>query len=181
MYSKVTRKPCSLHSGPPATPSTHLAQCPIILVSLTVFLLLATSLWLFCNYQFVPLNPFTFFTTLPKSHPSDSCQSVHCLWVCSSFIYLFFRFHTEVKSYGICLSLTGFLTLEEKLVAFHHWLSWLSILLRVLTINECWILATALSASNVVYHIARFVDVESTLYPWSKSHWSWCMILLMRC
>ena len=45
-----------------------------------------TSLWLFCNYQFVLLNPFTFFTQSTRPLPlwQPSVCSLH-LWVCFSF------------------------------------------------------------------------------------------------
>ena len=48
--------------------------------------------WLFCTYQFVLLNPFTFFTPFPGPLPSGKCSLY--LWVCfcpaCSFILFFF-------------------------------------------------------------------------------------------
>ena len=70
MYSKVARKPSTLQSGPPGTPSSHLAPCPMLSTLLIIFpMLQSASLWLFWNYQFVLLNFFTLFTYSPNSFP----------------------------------------------------------------------------------------------------------------
>ena len=67
-------------SGLPRISSTHLAPYIIIIILLTVFpMLYCISLWLFCNCQFVLLNPFTFFHPvhqLPLSY--GNYRSVHC-------------------------------------------------------------------------------------------------------
>ena len=86
MYSKAARKPCTLSTEWfPATPGSHLTPYPFISVLLTIFpMLQCTSLGLFCNYQFVLSVPL----------PSDSCQSVLCIYeflLC--LIILFIRVH----------------------------------------------------------------------------------------
>ena len=45
------------------------------------------SVWLFCNYQFVLLNPFTVFTTLPNPHSSLATISPFSV---SMSLFLFF-------------------------------------------------------------------------------------------
>ena len=131
MYSIVVRQLYSLQSDSPNNSSTHLALCipyhyhwyhdiinDIITISLTTFLILYfTSSWLFCNCQFVYLNPFTFFTQCPNLPPlwQPSVCSLYP-WVCFRFVcsfILFFRFHIEVKSHGICVSLSDLLHLAQ--------------------------------------------------------------------
>ena len=57
--SIMVRQSCTLQSVPPNISSTHLALYIVITVVLTLFpLLYFTSLWLFCNCQFVLFNPF---------------------------------------------------------------------------------------------------------------------------
>lgn len=68
IYSEVARKPFTLQVGAAPAPSTHLAPYSVISTLLTVFSMLQNaSLWFFCNYQFVLLNPLTFLTQPPKS------------------------------------------------------------------------------------------------------------------
>ena len=77
--------------------STHLTPWIVITILLTIFpVLYFTSMWLFCIYQFVLINPFTSFTQSPKS-PSFRQPPVHssCIWVFLSFVCSFifwFRF-----------------------------------------------------------------------------------------
>ena len=71
------------------------------------------SLWAFCNYQSVLLDPFAFFSQFPTPLPlwQPSVCSLH-QWVCFNFVcsfILFFTLHIWVKSYGVCLSLTDLL------------------------------------------------------------------------
>ena len=80
--------------------SPHHCSCPWVMpVSLlaTPFpIVYLTSLWLFCNYLFVLLNPLTVLT-LPHT-PSPICQPSKCSpypWFCLSsswLLSLFFRF-----------------------------------------------------------------------------------------
>ena len=64
------------------------------------------------SMSFFPLIPSTFSPSL-QPLPSNSCQSVLCLYslfpfsLYILFVYLFIRFHTKVKTYGVCHSLTG--------------------------------------------------------------------------
>ena len=58
------------------------------------------------------MSPFSFLLdpSTPEPPPTSSCQHALHLWVSPHFpclLSLFIRFHTCVKSYGICLSLTG--------------------------------------------------------------------------
>ena len=60
--------------------SAHLAPYTVITILLSIFSILHfTSPWLFCNYQFVLLDPFTFFTIPPNPFPSGNCQNVLCI------------------------------------------------------------------------------------------------------
>lgn len=80
MHSKVLRKSCTLQSGPPSSSSTQLTPY-IVMILLNMFPMLPfISMWLFCNYQFVLLNPFTFFIQFPKPPPSANCESVLCIY-----------------------------------------------------------------------------------------------------
>ena len=64
----------------PSISSPHLAPHTVITILLTVFpMLYFTTLWLFCNYQFVLLNPFTFLFSwlkLLKWHTGSLCWEV---------------------------------------------------------------------------------------------------------
>ena len=109
MYRAVVRPLCNLRSDLPDSSSAHLTPYIVITILLTIFpVLYCKSLWLSCNCQLVPLSPFLFFTYTPNALYCGSHQNVLCIYefvsVCS-FILLF-RFHIEVKSYGICLSLS---------------------------------------------------------------------------
>ena len=71
-----------------------------------------TSPWLFCNYQSVLLNIFTFFIQFPISpclrQPLVcSLYLEACFFFACSFI-LFFRFHIYVKLFMVCFPLTCF-------------------------------------------------------------------------
>ena len=64
-----------IQSGPPDISSTHLAPYLFIIILLTVFsMLYFTSPGLFCDYQFILLNPFIFFIQSPTAAPHP------CLW-----------------------------------------------------------------------------------------------------
>ena len=72
----------------PIISSTQLAPYTVITILLTVIPKLHfTFSRLFYNYQFVLLNPFSFFTQPPNPHPFGNHQSVLC--VCKSLFYLF--------------------------------------------------------------------------------------------
>ena len=47
----------------------------------------------------------------------------------------------------------------------------------------CWddLIVFILQFVNVVYHTDWLSDIERCLYPWDKSTWSWCVILLIYC
>ena len=70
----------------------HRALCLLIRILLTIFpMLYFISPWLFCNYQSVLLNPFTFYTQAPKPLPSGNLQSVFCVYesISISFVHLY--------------------------------------------------------------------------------------------
>ena len=73
--------------------STHLAPYRVITkILLTIFFMLYfTSLWLFCNNQFVLLNPFTSFTHSPTSILSGNHYFGLCVYESVSilFVHLF--------------------------------------------------------------------------------------------
>ena len=87
--------------------SDHLSPYKGIAELLIMFpVLYITSQWtnLFCNWKFVPLNLLHLFHTTQQSPPLwwlPVCSLY--LWVCF-YLVLFFIFHIQVKSYGICLS-----------------------------------------------------------------------------
>ena len=65
---------------------------------------------------FLP-NPFIFFHPAPN-HPPLRQLSVSFMYPCFCFCFvhqfiLFFKFHISVRSYGICLSLTGLFHLAQ--------------------------------------------------------------------
>ena len=69
--------------------SAHLAPYIVIIILLTAFLMLYfTSLWLFCNYQFILLNLLTFFTQSTKL-PFIWQPSIYSLylWICFYFVF----------------------------------------------------------------------------------------------
>ena len=72
----------------------------VITLLFTVFpLLYFTSPWLFCNYQSVLLNPFTFFTQPPSYMVTINLFTVSMSWFLFSLLILFFRLHIQVKSF----------------------------------------------------------------------------------
>ena len=72
-YNIEIRRLYNLKSDHPNKSSTHLTPCIVITVLLTIFPMpYFTSPWLFCNWQFVLLDLFTFFTH-PLS-PPPICQ-----------------------------------------------------------------------------------------------------------
>ena len=69
----------------PGKSSVHLTPYVVVTILLTVFpLLYFTSLWLFCNYQFVLLNSFTFFThpsNLPLNWQMSKCSLYESIYI----------------------------------------------------------------------------------------------------
>ena len=86
-YRIVLRQSYTLQSGPLIlqVPTWHHT---VITMLVTVFPMLHfTSPWLYCNYQFVLLNPSTSFTY--SFHPFPFWKSPFlslCLWVCFNFV-----------------------------------------------------------------------------------------------
>ena len=131
---------------------THLAPYIVITILLTIFFMLYfTSLWLFCNYQFVLLNPFIFFTPTPLSHLATiKIFSVSmslflfflfvylfiyyfldciCKWKNMPFVFLCLTFHSVQYPFGSSMLL--------QMAKFHSF-SWLShIPLYVCTTSLC--------------------------------------------
>ena len=98
-YTPVIRHLCNFLSDHPDKSHTHLTPHTVIRILLSLFPMLHfTSLWLFCNNQFVLLNAFTFFTHSTK--PPFIWQLSICslyLWVffySASLFILFFRFNS---------------------------------------------------------------------------------------
>ena len=93
--------------------SSHLISPTVITIWLTVFPGLSfTTPWLFCNYPFALVNPFTFFTQPPHPLPiwkpwKCTLYLCACFWSACSFLRLLFRLHVQVKSRGICLSMSN--------------------------------------------------------------------------
>ena len=89
-------------SMPPSTQSHPYSlrqspyHCPFFLhiCSLaTMFpMLYFTSPWLFCNYHFILLNPFTFFTHPPDPLPSANHQNIFCVYDSVSGLFMYFVF-----------------------------------------------------------------------------------------
>ena len=82
--------------------STHLTPYIVFTVLLIIFLMLEfTSPWLFCNCQFVLLNPFTFFIHTPPIWPPSKCCLYLWVYFCSacSFILVFFLDFTYIWNY----------------------------------------------------------------------------------
>ena len=92
----VVRQLYTLQSGPPDTSSIHLAPYTVTTVLLTVFPVLSfTSLWLFYNYQFILLNPFTFCPQ--PANPLPSCNHQSVFWT-SMFFLLSLTIHFRLSS-----------------------------------------------------------------------------------
>ena len=95
----------SLCPPPPSTPSSfrqspHHCSCPWVMgissLATSLPILYFTSPWLFCNYLFVLLNPFTSLP-IPTRYPPIWEPSKHSpypwFYLCSSYLFtLFFRF-----------------------------------------------------------------------------------------
>ena len=87
MYCIVVRKSCILQGLPvfqvPSWPCTYLSYYWVCSLCCNLH-----SSWLFCNYWFVLLNPFTIFTwPHPVPFPPENYQSVLC--ICESVSVLF--------------------------------------------------------------------------------------------
>ena len=88
VYSIVVRQLYNLQSDPPDISSTHLAPCIVITTLLIIFsMLYFTPLYLFCNYQFVLLNPFAFSPSPTTFLSSSSHQSVLCIYESVSVLF----------------------------------------------------------------------------------------------
>ena len=48
------------------------------------------SLWLYCNYKFILLNPFTFSLSPPNPIPSSNHQFVFCIYESVSILFVHF-------------------------------------------------------------------------------------------
>ena len=92
--------PSTLHH--PSLQHSPLSSCPWVIhvnsLASPFPILFLTSPCLFCIYQFMLLNPFTFFPILSLPPPADNppsdvhfCDSVHVLVVCL-VCFKFFRF-----------------------------------------------------------------------------------------
>ena len=67
MHSVVVRRSRPSQGGPFGISSTHLAPYMVVTMLLTILLMLYfTSLWPFCNYQFVLLSLFPLFHAAPR-------------------------------------------------------------------------------------------------------------------
>lgn len=94
VHSLVIRQSHSLQSVPPNISCTHLAPYVVMTALLTAFPMLSiTCPWLFCNYPFVLLNPFTFSIHPLTPLSSGNSQSVLCIYesvyfVCSLILFL---------------------------------------------------------------------------------------------
>ena len=97
LYSIVVRQLDALQSGALQVSSTRLALYIVITMLLTVFPVpYFMSPWVFCDYQFVFLNPFTFLTQSPTPVPSGNHQSdlfvslfPFCLFICFAVEFIF--------------------------------------------------------------------------------------------
>ena len=89
----------------PSTPSPHSLRqsphhcpfpCPWVMNThslATLFsMLYFIPPWLFCNYQFVHINPFTFFTHSPTSLPSSNHENVLCIYDSISILLVYLLF-----------------------------------------------------------------------------------------
>ena len=80
--------------------SSHCCPCPWVLhicSLVTLFPMLHfTSSWLFWDYQFVLLNPFTFFTRPPTILPSVKHQNVLCIYESISVLLVYFAFYIQL-------------------------------------------------------------------------------------
>ena len=103
MYSIGVKQSYTLQSVPPDISSTHLTPYIIITVLLNTFpVLYFTSSWLFCNYQFVLFDPFSFFTHLPDPPPIRH-PSKHSLYLwfcfCSACSFIVFQIQFLIDMY----------------------------------------------------------------------------------
>ena len=109
MYNIVIRHLYTLGSDHPGKSSAHLEPHTVITIVLTTFSCCTLHPHdCFYNWQFLHLNAFPFFTHSPNlpptwQPPKMSSVSMSLVLFCL-FIYFVFRSYTQVKSYGICLS-----------------------------------------------------------------------------
>ena len=67
-------------------------------ILLTIFpMLYFISTWLFCNYQFILLNPFTFFTRPLILFPSGNHLSVLCIYESVSVLLVCIYFALQIS------------------------------------------------------------------------------------
>lgn len=119
MWLYITRETISLISLILLTPSV------VITILLTIFCKLDfTSSWLFCNCQFVLLNPFTFSPISLTTSPSSNHQHVLCIYeyVCVHlscfvlfFVFLFILYlDSIVGSYVFIVYCSYFLSSSKR-------------------------------------------------------------------
>ena len=103
VYKPVVRHLYNLWSDHPDKSSTHLTPHIIIAILLTIFsMLYFISPWIFCNYWFVYLNPFTFFTQPPETLLlSENQQNVPCNSM-SLFLFCLFIYIGNCSTSGKC-------------------------------------------------------------------------------
>ena len=87
-----------LHSPCPTHPLLPTLILPLWLCPCVLYTCSLTTLSLFS--PIIPLSPSLWLLTL--------CSLFPCPWFCFAHLFvLLIRFHLQVRSYGICLSLTG--------------------------------------------------------------------------
>ena len=109
----MVRQLCTLQSGPPNISSAHLAPYIVITILFTIFPMpyfISSWLLLFCDYQFVLLNPFTFFTQSPDAPP---------IWHPSVWERNICRYSVSLKSIG---NLTSAVSKQKiMLIEYSYW------------------------------------------------------------
>ena len=122
-YNIVMKHLCNLQSDHPEKLSTRKAPYIVIRILLTIFpMLYFTCPWLFCDYQFVLHNPFSFCThphALPICKPSK--RSLY-LEVIAGLLVHFFVFQIPHNSETVWSGSQA----SGRGLALHHGLSWVS-------------------------------------------------------
>ena len=114
----------NLRSDPSNNSNTHLAPYIIITILLTLLpMLYFIFLWLFCNYQFVLLNPFSFSpppsNTLPIWQLSD-CSIYASVFVL--FVHLFCSLDSIYKwNHMVFVFLCLFFNFKETKIENYRW------------------------------------------------------------